>query len=141
TLWRIAKNHGMTVEKLKKLNGLASDLIHPGDRLKLKETKQQPAEPPKKAETYTLVTNVPGYYYAADAKARRNAKNTVIRGTYYVYKRSQGMINVTSKPGVPGSWINPEDNKQSTGTTTYTVKKGDTLSHIAKRYGTTVKKL
>src|SRR5690625_528358 len=55
------------------------------------------------------------------------------------------MVNVTSKKGQAGSWINPSDNKKSstskTTVSTYTVKKGDTLSHIAKRHGTTVNRL
>ncbi|MDK2600654.1 LysM peptidoglycan-binding domain-containing protein [Bacillus stercoris] len=36
TLWGIAKDNGLTVEKLKSLNGLKSDVINPGDKLKLK---------------------------------------------------------------------------------------------------------
>src|SRR5690606_14242778 len=71
---------------------------------------------------------------------------------YFVYNRKkfdkEEMLNVTTEAGTPGSWINTGDNKQSTSSSgnapspkIYTVKKGDTLSHIAKKYGTTVKKL
>ena len=103
----------------------------------------------EKTETYKVVTTLAGYKTAADAKNRKNRAGTVQPGTYYVFNRSQGMINITKKVGVPGSWINPADNKakQKTGASdsqnptagsVYTVKKGDTLSGIAKKFGTTV---
>src|SRR5699024_6147190 len=65
--------------------------------------------------------------------------------TYNIFNESQGMINVTRKKNTPGSWINPSDNKKTTksssSTNTHIVKKGETLSHIAKRYNTTVDNL
>jgi hypothetical protein len=39
TLFSIARRHGMTVQELKALNGLESDLIHPADRLKVKPSQ------------------------------------------------------------------------------------------------------
>lgn len=133
TLWRIATDNGMTVKELKDLNGLKNDLIHPGDKLKLKKAA---SEPPKKeeskAEKYTLVTSVKGYYYAADAKARRDDRTLVARGTYYVYSRSDDMINVTTKLGVPGSWINPADNK----TADFKVGQRVKVKSSARKYAT-----
>lgn len=112
-------------------------------------TKPVPKEPPKQVEKYTLVTTIPGYYTAADAKDRKNQMNTVAKGEYFVFNRKKfgdkEMINVTTEAGTPGSWINTEENIVKTDnapkTGTYTVKNGDTLSHIAQKYGTTVKKL
>lgn len=105
-----------------------------GNAIKAKE------QPKKASKTYKVVTTLNGYKTAADAKKRQNKAGTVKPGTYHVFNESQGMINVTNKNGVPGSWINPSDNKKSS-VKTYTVKKGDTLSGIAVKFGTTVKAL
>src|SRR5690606_39942065 len=53
-----------------------------------------------------------GYYTAADAKAGKNKRTEVKAGIYHVFNTTKdGMINVTSKNGVPGSWINPKANQ------------------------------
>ncbi|GIN88750.1 hypothetical protein J6TS2_51360 [Heyndrickxia sporothermodurans] len=83
--------------------------------------------------------NVSGYYTAADAKNRINKKSIVKPGNYLVYNQSNGMINVTTKKGIPGSWINPTDNKKESVTPPvyHTVVKGDTVLELAIKYGTT----
>lgn len=58
-------------------------------------------------EKYVLTHNVLGYYTADDARHRRDRRTTVRAGTYYVFKRHNGMINITRTIGTPGSWINP----------------------------------
>lgn len=63
------------------------------------------------AKAYKVVKQLNGYVSSTDAKAKKNAKAKVNAGTYSIYKEANGMINVTTKAGVPGSWINPADNK------------------------------
>lgn len=60
--------------------------------------------------TYKVVKSINGYATATDAKARKNKKANVAAGSYHVFNRSDGMVNVSAKIGVPGSWINPGDN-------------------------------
>lgn len=88
---------------------------------------------------YEILVNISGYYTAADAKNKKNRKSKVKPGNYLVYNRSNGMINVTTKKGVPGSWINPSDNKKESVShpVYHTVVKGDTVSELAIKYGTT----
>lgn len=97
------------------------------------------------AKTYQVTKNIAAYVSANDAKMKRNRKGTVKPGTYYIFNEANGMINVTSKQNDPGSWINPADLKKqsqvSTTKQTYTVQKGDTLSHIAQRFHTTINEL
>lgn len=55
SLWAIANRHGMTISQLKQVNGLRSNMIHPGDRLKVvKETQSatrpQPSRPANPSE-------------------------------------------------------------------------------------------
>lgn len=77
------------------------------------EPKQETPKPADNGSDTFAVTNkrgIPGYNTAADALAGKNKKSHVPYGTYKVYKRHNGAINVTNKAGTPGSWINPKDN-------------------------------
>lgn len=129
------------------LNYCYKDYLGPQPISQKPSTQTQQASKPVKK--YQVVVAVPAYYTAADAKARKGARGTVQPGEYFVFNESQGMVNVTKEPNTPGAWINPADNKKQTVTpatksapaSTYVVKKGDTLSGIAARFGTTVAKL
>lgn len=63
-----------------------------------------------KVETYKLNTTVNIYMTAKNAKNHKNSKGKYSTGTYYVYHKADGMINITKTKGVPGAWINPKDN-------------------------------
>lgn len=56
---------------------------------------------------------VKGYATANDAANHINwdGKTMVGAGDYNIFNEYKGMVNVTTKPNVPGSWINPEDEK------------------------------
>lgn len=57
--------------------------------------------------TFTVGHEVPGYVTADDAMAGRNSNSTVPVGTYAVFNRWHGAVNVTRQAGVPGWWLNP----------------------------------
>ena len=95
-----------------------------------------------KVSTYDVVKTVNAYVNAADAKAKKNKKGTVAKGVYYVFNKANGMVNVTNKKGVPGSWINPAENKKSAAKSAtvkyHIVAKNETVTSIAKKEHTTV---
>lgn len=105
--------------------------------------KQSTVLPPPTTDTresYVVTRETGGFNTAADALNNQSVRTTVKPGTYYVFNKSQGMINVTKTAGVPGSWINPASQTVATAKT-YTVRSGDTLSAIANLYKTTVAEL
>ncbi len=61
---------------------------------------------------YKLNNNVKSYVSAYDAKNNKNKVGQYKKGTYYVYRRSNGMINISQSKNQPGAWINPNENKQ-----------------------------
>lgn len=67
-------------------------------------------EQTNKDETYEVLISLNGYNTALDAKNHKNSNSTVKNGTYFIYKRANGMLNVTTQKGIAGSWINPGDN-------------------------------
>ena len=96
-------------------------------------------EPEKPAsETYNLVATCETYNTAADASSRKNAVGSYGAGSYHVFKKANGMINVSKQKGVPGGWINPGDNKVSSGgdSTPFKVKVDISNLRIRKGPGT-----
>ena len=128
TLWAISKKYNLTIDEIKKLNKLESDELSIGQVLYLEAKKEEvkvttptpvvSSPAPSTSETYKVVKSINGDKTAADAKAKKNKASTVKAGTYYVFNKSNGMLNVTSKKGTAGSWINPSENVASTTTTT-----------------------
>ena len=81
------------------------------------------------SEKYTLSKSTKIYMNASDAKNSKNSVGTYPTGTYYVYKKSDGMINITKTKGKAGGWINPSasttsssNSKPSTSTPKTTLK-------------------
>lgn len=68
------------------------------------ETQVDPTPTPT-TDTITLTKSYNGYVSADDAINRRNAKTTVVAGTYYVYRNYKTATNVTKTKGTPGAWI------------------------------------
>lgn len=58
-------------------------------------------------EVFKLNSSVPGYANALDAQRGTNPRSTYRAGNYYLYKRYNGMINISTRAGSPGVWINP----------------------------------
>ena len=65
---------------------------------------------PANGEKYTFKNNAPSFFTAADAKAGRNQRETVLAGEYIVFDISDWMINISKTKGILGSWINPKKN-------------------------------
>jgi len=102
TLSGIAQQHRTTVAELQRLNNISNaNVIRVGQVLRL------PATSNANTNRHQVTRATPGFNTAADAQSGRNQRTTVQPGNYHVFNRSNGMINVTTRQGVPGSWINP----------------------------------
>lgn len=60
-------------------------------------------------DTFTLESSKKGYINAENAKNGYNAVTTLSEGKYFVFKRYDGMLNLTTVKGQPGAWVNPEE--------------------------------
>ena len=117
TLYSIAKKYNTTVDKIKKLNNLKSDNLSIGMELKIKE------EPSS--------TNYIDYVVKSGDNLYSIAKkyNTTVDEIKKLNGLTSGLLNIGMTLKIPiqiGNYIN------------YTVKSGDNLYSIAKKYNTTV---
>lgn len=121
TLYSIARSYGMTVDALKAINGLTSNVIWVGQKLQVGSSSPQAP-----TGTYHIVVRGDTLYslarrYSTTVDAIMQA-NWLTSPNIYVGQR----LIISSSPVPP------------VGSTTYTVVGGDTLYSIAQRYGTTV---
>ena len=122
TLWSIAKNYGLTVDKLKDINNLSSNSLNIGDVLLIKDNST-----PSNNEELT------GY-------------------EYYTVKKGDTLYGIASKYGLTVAELKKYNNLDSntlavgqklivgetSSSNVYVVKKGDTLYGIAREFNVSV---
>ena len=147
SLYRIAKNHNISLQELKSLNNLNSDLIFAGQVLKVSgqvsssqsstNTSQSSNQTQASGNgTYTVKAGDSLWAIANSHKMTLNdlkRVNNLSSDLIYVgqtLKVTKGAVTTANKP-----------NTQSNTNKTYTVKAGDSLWRIASNNGTTVNQL
>ena len=86
-------------------------------------------------EKYTVYTEIPKFISADNAKSGDGslAVGKLAAGTYYIYKKYNGMYNLTKTVGTAGAWINPNDNKKPE-TDTPVDDDGDGILEVNEKY-------
>ncbi|MBS4200669.1 LysM peptidoglycan-binding domain-containing protein [Bacillus sp. FJAT-49732] len=160
SLWKIASSYNTTINQIKDLNQLKSDLIYPKQILQItpEETKKaqakapaqtRPEQPTQKqttqSATYTIKSGDTLGKIAASNKVTvaqlyewNNLKSDLIHPGQ-VLKVSNAKTVVSKEPAPKTETVKNNNSASKTGT--YTVVSGDTLSKIALQYGMTVKEL
>ena len=120
TLYSIAKNNGLTIDKLKSLNNLTSNTLSVGQKLKLKEV----TEPTSTVNTYTVISGDSLYSIA-------KKYNTTVSNLKTLNNLSTNTLSIGQVLKVPSS----------SEVNVYTVVSGDNLYSIARKFNTTVSAL
>ncbi|MFJ7682325.1 C40 family peptidase [Peribacillus butanolivorans] len=137
TLDKIAKTHNTTVQKLKSKNNLTSNLIFPGQVLKINEFNKYTNNSTNTTEKYvvklgdSLSTIAKRYNLSLSALIKLNPN---ISNSDRI--RIGQPIRVSGKASTSSTTAS-----NSSSSKTYTVKSGDTLDKIAKAHNTTVNSL
>lgn len=132
TLWNIAKNNGISVDELKKLNNLTSNSLTIGQTLKVSSATPPattPSTPPSDSgNIYYTVKSGDNLYKIA------NQFNTTVNDIKALNNLSSNLLSIGQKLLISKAPAQDEEE-------TYTVKSGDTLYAIANKYGLTVDEL
>ena len=126
SLWSIANRFGLTVEKLKDMNNLASNIISVGQRLLVKDTSS---------------SNDVGVYYTVKSGDTLYGIAKKYGLTVDELKKMNNLtsnnLSINQKLLVSGTGEASSNSEYDT----YIVKSGDSLWSIASKYGTTVDNL
>lgn len=120
TLYSIANNYGVTINEIKNLNNLTSNILTVGQSLII------PSSTTMDENVYTVKNGDTLYSIA-------NKYNTTVDNLKSLNNLTSNSLSIGQKLKVPSSpLINPDNN------TSYIVKSGDTLYSIANKYNVTV---
>ncbi|MYL21194.1 LysM peptidoglycan-binding domain-containing protein [Halobacillus litoralis] len=95
SLWAIAVNHGMSVSKLKSMNNLSSDIIHPGQKLSLSGSSSSSSESTSSSSS-------------SSSSSESTSTYTVKRGdslSVIAYKYGTSVSSLKSLNGMSGTTI------------------------------------
>ena len=147
SLYRIAVNHNMSLQELKNLNNLSSNLIMPGQVLKVsgQVSSSQPSTNTSQSSNQTQTSGNGTYTVKAGDSlwAIANSHKMTLNDLKRVNNLSSDLIYVGQTLKVTKGAVTTANkpNTQSNTNKTYTVKAGDSLWRIASNNGTTVNQL
>ncbi|MFC7394960.1 LysM peptidoglycan-binding domain-containing protein [Scopulibacillus cellulosilyticus] len=151
SLWKIASDHGMSVAQLKSINGLTSDMIHPGQKLKLKGNASSASESNKYIPSGSHSTSSGGTYVVKSGDSLwkiASSHGMSVAQLKSINGLTSDMIHPGQKLKLSGSASASGDTNHKTSSSSkkpaasfYKVKSGDSLWEIALLNDTTVNKL
>ena len=124
TLYSIANRLGTTVDELKRVNNLTSNVLSVGQVLKVPKDEET-------KNTYIVKKGDSLYKIARD-------NNTTVDTIKRLNNLTSNLLSIGQELILPSGTSVEEPSKEEI---TYTVKKGDSLYSIAKKYDTTVNEL
>ncbi len=131
TLYSIARKFSTTVDNLRSLNNLTSDILSIGQVLKISGSV---TSPPTEDLTYIVM---PGDSLYAIA----NRFDTTVDAIKTLNNLTSNILSIGQVLKIPSGNIVPEPEEPSIPDTTYTVLPGDTLYSIARKFNTTVSEI
>ncbi|MED3692013.1 LysM peptidoglycan-binding domain-containing protein [Peribacillus butanolivorans] len=137
TLDKIAKAHNTTVQKLKSNNNLTSNLILPGQVLKINKLTKYTNNSKVTTEKYVVKL---GDSLSTIAKRYNLSFSALIKLNPNISNSDRIRIGQSIRVSGQASTSSSTANKSSSSKT-YTVKSGDTLDKIAKAHNTTINSL
>ena len=130
TLYKIANKYNVTVQTLRELNNLASDLLQVGQKIYLKNSENNSTYKVQKGDTLYTIANTFNTTVNDIKELNNLTSNTIYIGQ-----------ELTIPKTIPPSDTPPEENPGEDIYTIYTVQKGDSLWSISQRYNISVQEL
>ena len=138
TLWSISKRYGTTVAAVQRWNGLRGSTIQPGRRLEILTGRPAAVAASAAAQSGEPVTHVIRRGETLSSIARRYGTTVAavqawngLRGS--VIQAGRRLSIFPTSPGGPQTTASPRGEQ-----VTHVIRRGETLSSIARRYSTTV---
>ena len=132
SLYSIARKYNTTVDEIKRLNNLSSNVLSIGQVLKIPSSSESSNTSSNTGTTNTYVVKSGDSLYSIARKY-----NTTVDEIKKLNNLSSNLLNIGQVLKIPSS--ESSNTGSNTGTTnTYVVKSGDNLYSIARKYNTTV---
>jgi membrane-bound lytic murein transglycosylase D len=143
TLGAIARSFGMPVERLRRLNDIpeGSSQIHPGQRLVVSGRAVRPAAPTPSGGNVYVVRSGDTLGAIADAHGISLANLRELNGMSRRSTRIYPGQTLVVAEGAPVVVASAEPVPSVSGATSYRIRRGDTLSTIARKFGVSVDEL